>query len=198
MDNANRSFTTCVSCTQNVITTLAGNYSYNFPLNHPTYWTDATATWSQVGGIPLTWARYLLVFDMYKVIGMRVSFLPNFVDTTGTSTDQPSELFFIHDRDDVTKTINDLQALQGGRRPNVLATGKIISHSIKQRRGVPYMNIATIGKLGTDPVSFATVTIPSMYESMKTYFPNASAATAYGRFIIQWIVKFSGLNTINN
>lgn len=197
VSNANRTYTCIVAATQSLGTTIAGNYAFAFTLNHPTYWVNGAGTFQQMGGVTTAWARLITVFDMYKVLGLRVSFLPNFVDTASTSTDIPAEIYLYHDRDDAATGGTDAINLQDGIRSRGLAIGKPQSFMIGQRANIPYLNISTIGVVGSTNVTQASVTMPSNYESIKAYFPNLIANANYGRFFVQWIVRFSGQNTLN-
>lgn len=193
--NDKRTYICIISATQTFASILAGNYASTFPLNHPTYYRNESTTWGQLGGRSAHYANLLTMFDMYKVLSMRVTFYPNFVDTQSVGTDVPVQIYMIHDKDDTVNLTTDAQVLTMGRRPSTMTGGKPVTYIIRQTPKVPYVNVATLGVDSGAAAAQGTMVYPDFYQSIKVWLPNLTANTNYGRYVVDWVVKWAGFQS---
>lgn len=202
--NAHRAYTCIIECTQ-AITGGGASLNYNFSLNYPSMHVNSGGNWVQMGGVTSHLTRLVNVFDMFKTLKMRVCFFPNTVNTVILTGDNPYEVYFEEDMDDITPINSDIKAMAEGHLPTGFANGKVIKRIVYQKKGFPWINTTQITNAigGTvNPLTPTTPTVvqqvtPTMFQSMKLWFPNVPAGVILGRFVVQWLVRFKGFNTTN-
>jgi len=197
-----------VSFTGNGGVSLIG---YAFPLNNPTIYRSPATTWGQISGagtaISNVWTRCFgaqAIFDEYKVISLRVRFVPSEQETHGNTSaydtvDQPSLVYSFNDLDDSNLITTEAYMLNRGVYPKSYTEHPVTFHfkQLPEKRKI-WLNTANYSLNPTTAATVATGPMVDQTSSLKLLFATGTtnlAVASVGRLYAEWDVLFRGLNS---
>lgn len=180
------------------------NWVSTFPINHPGYnRISAGNVYGAIGTTSTAGDALFNQFDKYKVIGMKVRFLPNEINTiTNVATpdivDACSVIYATLDLDDSVNITGESEALEAGSIQKSMQRSQ--RWYFKNRgEGYVWRNCQNITMTPSSvPTASVTPTI-SEFSSVKFIAPNLEHAAAggadyyFGRLYITWFVIFKGI-----
>lgn len=177
-----------------------------FPLNFPLRQLDNAGVYGLLGAavLPGMYAQLIGCFAKYRVRSLKVTYIPNYVDTAKpvtTNAEVPNVCYMYKNDIGTQRTVTESLILNAGVKPKYMEQGKqhtLVVRQLKEDRH-KWINIDNIG---TDPsaAAFQQFQIVSGYNTPFTgctfYAPNLDNTVWYGRLYLQWDVVFKGFKQI--
>lgn len=199
IDNTSRIYIAEVNATVSLANTAAGiaSVAMSFPLNSPTMYVTPGGVWTQLTTFSNQFTNMISMFDVYRVMKLRVKFIPNAVNTnidTTVATNYQFCVHFVHDKDDTNLLANESNALSVSSYPHNYVAGRSVERIIKQQQNKKvWFNTQAYNTAPSTATVAGTILSPTFYESIKILHPVMPAATIAGDYYLTWLVMFSAI-----
>jgi hypothetical protein len=179
-------------------TAAATAQGFSFWLNYPTYYRNPAGTNVQAAIVATSFPNEQKLYDEYRVVGLRVSYLPVYQPAAASTSAAPFDptMVVLSDDDDSALLVSTAKALnsQNGSFAVRSIEGQgspfIIAH---QRQTDAFNSLKWLNTQSPTPTS-PDVTNPAQAASVKVYCLGYPAMNiSAGTFILEWDVVFRGV-----